>query len=86
VWRDWYRYFPWEDWRRGKPAIVSRMEGQLKRWIAAAAGKEERQLREARVQHARTQARRHVGTHAHRHARMHVRARARMGVCTAPHL
>ena len=52
VWRDWYRYFPWEDWRRGKPAIVARMEGQLKRWIAAAAGKEERQLREARVRFA----------------------------------
>lgn len=22
VWREWYRYFPWEDWRRGKPAIL----------------------------------------------------------------
>src|SRR5690348_6407908 len=20
VWRDWYRYFPWEDWRNEKPA------------------------------------------------------------------
>ena len=20
VWRSWYAYFPWEDWRRGKPA------------------------------------------------------------------
>lgn len=21
-WRSWYRYFPWEDWRNGKPAII----------------------------------------------------------------
>ena len=22
VWRDWYGYFPWEDWRERKPAII----------------------------------------------------------------
>lgn len=22
-WRSWYDYFPWEDWRRGKPAILT---------------------------------------------------------------
>jgi len=22
VWRDWYRYFPWEDWRLAKPEII----------------------------------------------------------------
>lgn len=21
-WRGWYRYFPWEDWRAGKPAMI----------------------------------------------------------------
>lgn len=21
-WQDWYRYFPWEDWRDGMPAVV----------------------------------------------------------------
>jgi hypothetical protein len=21
-WRNWYHYFPWEDWRAGKPAII----------------------------------------------------------------
>ena len=21
-WRDWYRYFPWEDWRKERPAII----------------------------------------------------------------
>ncbi len=23
LWRDWYRYFPWEDWRKAKPAIIA---------------------------------------------------------------
>ena len=23
LWRDWYRYFPWEDWRNEKPAIIA---------------------------------------------------------------
>src|SRR5882757_2543935 len=22
AWRDWYGYFPWEDWRDGKPAMI----------------------------------------------------------------
>src|SRR5208282_631271 len=22
VWRDWYRYFPWEDWRKERPNII----------------------------------------------------------------
>jgi hypothetical protein len=22
LWRDWYGFFPWEDWRRAKPAII----------------------------------------------------------------
>ena len=22
-WQDWYRYFPWEDWRDGRPAMVA---------------------------------------------------------------
>src|SRR6516162_3462432 len=21
-WQNWYRYFPWEDWRLGKPAVL----------------------------------------------------------------
>ncbi len=24
VWRDWYRYFPWEDHRKGPPAIIEK--------------------------------------------------------------
>ena len=22
-WKDWYRYFPWEDWRDGMPAVIA---------------------------------------------------------------
>lgn len=32
-WRAWYDFFPWEDWRRGKPAILTEViEPQLKSW------------------------------------------------------
>jgi len=49
VWRDWYRYFPWEDWRSGKPSMLARLEQALKRWVAAAPQREEKRLREERV-------------------------------------
>jgi hypothetical protein len=33
MWRSWYHYFPWEDWRRGRPEIIARdIEPQLKAW------------------------------------------------------
>lgn len=25
IWRDWYDFFPWEDWRNGEPGSVSKM-------------------------------------------------------------
>ena len=32
-WQDWYRYFPWEDWRSGPPAqIATRIAPQLRLW------------------------------------------------------
>ena len=49
VWRDWYRYFPWEDWRAGKPAMLTPIEAQLKHWSAAAGTRDERRLREERL-------------------------------------
>ena len=52
VWRGWYRYFPWEDWRAGKPAVLAQIEHALKRWIAAAATRGERAEREARARDA----------------------------------
>ena len=33
VWRSWYAYFPWEDWRRGKPECLGQeIEPGLKMW------------------------------------------------------
>lgn len=33
IWRSWYDYFPWEDWRRGRPAIVAdEIQPRLKEW------------------------------------------------------
>jgi hypothetical protein len=33
-WQDWYRFFPWEDWRKGKPAVLPEIiEPALQRWI-----------------------------------------------------
>jgi hypothetical protein len=32
-WSPWYAYFPWEDWRKGKPEILSKeIEPRLKQW------------------------------------------------------
>lgn len=32
-WRPWYDYFPWEDWRNGRPAILDlRLAPQLATW------------------------------------------------------
>ena len=32
-WRSWYDFFPWEDWRNGKPAILSQtIEPLLTEW------------------------------------------------------
>lgn len=34
-WRDWYGYFPWEDWRTGEPELVDgEIRPRLKRWCA----------------------------------------------------
>lgn len=35
-WRSWYEFFPWEDWRNGKPQILSaEIEPRLRRWVEA---------------------------------------------------
>lgn len=32
-WRSWYHYFPWEDWRKGRPAILeSEIVPRLREW------------------------------------------------------
>ena len=40
VWAPWSRFFPWEDWRQGRPALLdSVLAPALKRWAADDAGK-----------------------------------------------
>lgn len=35
VWRSWYHYFPWEDWRRGRPDILeTTIDPRLREWAA----------------------------------------------------
>lgn len=35
-WRPWYDFFPWEDWRKGKPPLLSAaIEPLLAQWAAA---------------------------------------------------
>jgi hypothetical protein len=37
AWRSWYQYFPWEDWRRGRPEIIAReIEPRLHTWAERA--------------------------------------------------
>src|ERR1700741_1836869 len=47
-WQNWYRFFPWEDWRSGKPVALSPIEERLRLWAAETATATERRLREER--------------------------------------
>ncbi len=50
TWNNWYRYFPWEDWREGPPPLLeSFILPQLARWCAAGASKQQKQRRQERV-------------------------------------
>ncbi len=48
-WQDWYRYFPWEDWRDGPPEMIqAQIRPALQRWCneaSIAASKRERRQR-----------------------------------------
>ena len=48
AWRSWYDYFPWEDWRKSRPAFIdSVITPLLHAWIrAAASGPEQGQRRD----------------------------------------
>ncbi len=36
-WRDWYTYFPWEDWRDGEPQVIREtIAPTLERWVGRA--------------------------------------------------
>jgi hypothetical protein len=49
LWQSWYRFFPWEDWRSGKPPALLPLEEQLARWVRQTASEAEQRLRGERV-------------------------------------
>ncbi len=49
LWRDWYRFLPWEDWRAGRPAMIERrIVPALDRWIQRAPNEAQRRERRER--------------------------------------
>jgi hypothetical protein len=49
-WRSWYEFFPWEDWRDGRPAIIDKLIApRLKMWATQASDSENATRRRARV-------------------------------------
>jgi len=49
-WRDWYDYFPWEDWRAGSADLASKaMIPQLRAWAKAAGDAASRRKRAERL-------------------------------------
>jgi hypothetical protein len=49
-WRDWYRYFPWEDWRTARPAVIDElMLPRLGLFAGAAPTAELRERRRERI-------------------------------------
>lgn len=49
-WRDWYRYFPWEDHRFGVPRYLSReIATKLREWTEASAAPTQRRERWRRI-------------------------------------
>jgi hypothetical protein len=50
AWRDWYSFFPWEDWRAGRPAIIrADILPLMENWVAAPADAAERERRRDRL-------------------------------------
>ncbi|MDX2257290.1 MAG: NAD regulator [Hyphomicrobiaceae bacterium] len=40
VWRSWYHFFPWEDWRQGRPPLIETViEPRLRRWAGQPAAR-----------------------------------------------
>jgi len=49
-WRGWYQYFPWEDWRDSKPAMIENIIlPALKKFVKDAPDSETAQLRRERI-------------------------------------
>lgn len=49
-WSDWYRFFPWEDWRDGRPGLIdAAVAPALANWADAAGDPERRAARRDRA-------------------------------------
>ena len=49
-WSDWYRYFPWEDWRDARPAVIDQIIAPaLRQFAKAAPNAEGAELRRERM-------------------------------------
>lgn len=49
-WRDWYSYFPWEDWREDPPTLIrQRILPALRKWAAAAPSSSQQSERRQRI-------------------------------------
>ncbi len=49
-WRTWYDFFPWEDWRSGRPAVIDEIIApRLRNWAHAAQDLEASNQRRSRV-------------------------------------
>jgi hypothetical protein len=50
LWRDWYRYFPWEDWRGERPVVIAdKIAPALKAFVKDAPNAAEAEQRRERV-------------------------------------
>lgn len=48
-WADWYQFLPWEDWRDGRPDVISEsIEPALQRWVGRANNPQRRKNRQER--------------------------------------
>ncbi len=49
-WRNWYRYFPWEDWRDGpSPLVIEQIRPRLAAWVDTIPDSTARQERQHRI-------------------------------------
>ncbi len=50
IWQSWYSFFPWEDWREGKPdLLITMIEPHLDEWAAGASSATGIQARHSRI-------------------------------------
>jgi len=52
-WRSWYDFFPWEDWREGRPSVIDEIIApKLRAWTDGACDASTAAERRARTRHA----------------------------------